>query len=433
MLTPGPNGTLETAPGDPAGGDDEWITYDKLTKTGFTLPAMVADDNASNAVPTGVHHGQISLKRDGRFIRYICDNATANTAMVTRLPSTPGYSVATHSFTADDKGVTATLVPDNMQLRVADRRMYSLAEVLWMPILGLDNNNVLGALNEQFDQHLIGGSATTIPEWGGTLRTAASAPPGSLQWKLYLDFLADAPASTGLPHAAMILQQFTTLSPMHDQVDNDGDGFADESVLDTTDTNGDGIASDPAEAEHFVFGRHNINTMPLHLLALSAPLPDSIDNTQRLMESIINYRDDPTTRASLQPAMVTNLRRQAGIASIGELMLINPASIAPGDQPANMSRWGHDGAGQEGTALDLSPLDEDERPIASAAPEHIEEELARFQFLSQAFDVRSDIYSVYIVVRNNDDTIEKRAMVILDRSSVTNANDEVEIIGSFGF
>ena len=91
-----------------------------------------------------------------------------------------------------------------------------------------------------------------------------------------------------------------------------------------------------------------------------------------------------------------------------------------------------------GTTLDIFPAPEDrerfgaERPASRSSPLEL---LARFQFLSQAFTTRSDVFTAYIVVRGYpaDDfrkgpVEERRFYAILDRSGI-HVDDEAQAGG----
>jgi hypothetical protein len=226
--------------------------------------------------------------------------------------------------------------------------------------------------------------------------------------------------------AAVLMDQFTTLNPRHDGIDNDADLEADEPT------------------ERLVPGMMNINTTPMHLGVLAAPLAEDLGDIQSLWEEIIAYRDNPASARSPQtnglaggPFPVGQMRSGQGIASMGELLMINPAA---GNDARNMQRYGMDGpaASGSGPAGLWFPVPEqsgthdawDNRPGQAQQGER----LARFAGLTQTFNTRSDVYAAYIVLRGYQgyQFAEKPvrsiwAFVIYDRSTMVDYNDGSDI------
>jgi len=229
----------------------------------------------------------------------------------------------------------------------------------------------------------------------------------------------------------MVLDHFTTLSPGNDGLDNDN---ADGDNNTTTNPDDD--------TETFVPGRININTVPLHNAVLAAPLPETIDDIQSLMNQVFDYRDNPSNRdigASVGLTPLTGLRGEKGISSLGEILYINPKVVSSLGTITDATDMGHYGAvGLTGLsaqgALDIYPMLE---AVATATPNTmaIEGAMARYQFLSQTFTTRSDIYTAYVEVRGypagdfRRGPIEtKRFFVVYDRSNVKERSDRPRIL-----
>ena len=70
-----------------------------------------------------------------------------------------------------------------------------------------------------------------------------------------------------------------------------------------------------------------------------------------------------------------------------------------------MKRYGNDGIDQSDTAFDLYPIPEQDSDHKHyETTDNAEELMARFQFLSQVFTTRSDVFAAYIVIRGYDST-----------------------------
>lgn len=239
--------------------------------------------------------------------------------------------------------------------------------------------------------------------------------------------------SVKLTHASMVFDEFTTLSPRYDGADNDNDDFGNDPTSST--------GADNTEAEQYVPGTININTAPLHVLTLAAPLPEAIDDVQALMGKVIEYRDTPANRATITGLAAGNVRTDPGIAGIGELLMVNPAWAASGTTGNQDMMW-HGLPPNDGTlpaTVDLYPMPGiPDANLNATLPNTIEAQMARFQFLSQAFTTRSDVFTAYIYIRGysasnfgNGPIEAKRFFVVFDRSGITGSSDNVRILGVF--
>jgi len=377
-------------------GPADWVTYDRLTFSGFQVPLLVEHMTVPTVVATNAH-SQGSLGRDAQFHRYISNTGKGLIAGM-RQPDVGGYRTGHDKIGDDIKGLTGDATLDNFQLPLANRPIFSIAELGWINMFGFTNETT-GDFPQRLDN--LGANRRVL--------TAGSTLPGS----------------GTIPHAAIVFDEFTTLNPLHDGIDNDNDGQADP-----TDTD-----------ERFIPGTLNVNTAPLHLLTLGCSLPESIDDIQTLMEQVVDYRDNPSNRNTLTGYPITganSIRTQEGISSIGELLLINPNAIAAGTNHAqDMIRYGTVGGGAQPAAMDLYPMPEETASSYGSPTQQMffEGNLARFQFLAQNLSTRSDVFTAYIYLRgyrvgkfNKGPVESKRFFVIFDRSNVVNGTEAPRII-----
>ncbi len=396
-----------------------FVAYDRLTVSGFGLPTSPIDHfgpaGADQTIPPANQHGQGSMVRDGQTIRYLSNQGRALVAGSMRMPvsgvASSGYDTTLDRLGADAKGISGDTDLDAFQIPLANRRFLSLAEMGWIFMLGF-TNQANGDLPQRFD----------------AMRSAAGA-----SWPRHatLDFdpAAAVPDATGIPHAAMILDQFTILSTHNDGIDNDGDGTSDDAD------------------EQLVPGLININTAPLPVAVFGAPLPESVDDIEILMRRIGQYRDDPSPSNRTAITGLSNLHATPGIASIGELMFIRRSGTL-GDRD-DMQRYGQDGVDNHADPftwpVDLYPVPEvindspaGEKPVQIDATDGAEERMARFQFLSNVYTTRSDLFCAYVLIRGypaGDFSLgpveATQFFVIYDRSRVTQSTDSVGVVGVY--
>jgi hypothetical protein len=233
----------------------------------------------------------------------------------------------------------------------------------------------------------------------------------------------------------MVLDLFGTISPQADVIDNDND---DMDANDTTHADGDGTTNGPREL--FVPGRINVNTAPLHMLTLTAPLPEAVANIENLMLSVMNYRENfDLWRNVINPHTADpNWRAQPGILSLAELMWVNPDDNI--GSSADMQGYLGSGAPLSG-GIDLNPLPV-EIPGRANSPveEDAEARIARLQFLNQVFTTRSDVYTAYVEIRGYPShdyrlgPVERtRFLVVLDRGRITGADDQVRVLAMYRY
>lgn len=425
-------------------GSGTWVTYDRLTVTDFHLEEEYT--HTPNATQENDRHGQGSAARPctdaltNASISYVSNvnKALINGAM--RTPESSGvYVLDRDKINEDDKGFAGDAALDGFQLLVRNDDMQNLAELGWIHMFGFTNEAGTGDFPQRFDAIRAVDARRSFLDFsaGATVPTGWGATPGSRI----------------LPHAAMLFEHFTLLGPHVDGIDNDNEDFDDNPATE------DDEEIDTLVREIYVPGTININTAPLHIATLGAPLPEPIDDVERLMRTIATYRDASGTTGESLRRDYTGLavaRREPGIAAIGELMWINPDANGvtdpdpthPAPAPArDVQMYGTDGADNSATMIDLYPPPEDVPPgVLNSAPDSEEERLSRFQFLSQTFSTRSDVYTAYVVIMGyrvnqfDEGPVEfARFYGVFDRSRVSRHDNallrenDVKLVGLFAY
>ena len=219
------------------------------------------------------------------------------------------------------------------------------------------------------------------------------------------------------PTFADIFQYLTVFDPASDAIDNDADGFLNE-----TDPN--------LTPELKIPGRININTAPWFVIDQLPWVDPNIAQAivayrdkKALFEDqndlIVNYANRTAATGSLRP-----LREEAGFASIGELAtVVNKADNIPNYRDFSM-RYYIDGFDQRR----FPDLTTNSATGTDGAPDDFEERDLIFSRLSNLVTVRSDVFTAYILVRIGTDGPQKRVIAILDRSDVYRTGDKVRII-----
>ncbi|MEX2389537.1 MAG: hypothetical protein WD534_16800 [Phycisphaeraceae bacterium] len=248
---------------------------------------------------------------------------------------------------------------------------------------------------------------TAVNPAGQTMATAWAAgiddPANPDVRDLMLDFW---PASGSLvttddndyrvTHAAMLIDQFTTLSPAE---------------------------------QNTVPGLLNVNTAPQHLLEKVLPLPDPWLR-QEVARRIVAYREasqaDRVTMLNsdyalpgADPVTSDDVRANPGIAHIGELYPLLQDLLVED----------HTGDGGPNLTDDTDAIDEDgtntirvdflTNPAADEADgiaNDREEEAMLFTFLSQVLTTRSDFFAAYVIVRGYDANSNFTATDVLEQT-----------------
>lgn len=432
-----------------------FVAYDRLE----LHPDTDLPDNTTHAANAAAKHviAQASSARDSEGIRYVVDDGPGTADYSTNFPSdTWAYSAATDRFGNDNKGDDIVTHPDDpnfydkLQLPLPDEPMHSLAELGFIHMFGFTDT-------QTFSERMSSNNATTFKPGEHFLWVDPRDPynPSSL----HPDFDVVV-APYGVPHAALVMDLFTTVSPRTDGNDNDNDDG--DNVLTT---NADSVG--PSD-ELFVPGKININTMPMHLMALSSPLGEDLDAAEALSRTIVAYRDEPLRQGlrggsgphgqywtpGARVPDVTQIRNpdggphlpafavsgfpddrlnRPGIASLGEILYLNP-----GGPENDMLRYGLDNTNALPARMDTYPDPNDSTANGPAENQRDDNEqlLARFAMLSQAYGVRSDRFVVYGVVRGYEDNAfnqlpveTARFIAVIDRGSMQTSNPNPRVIG----
>jgi hypothetical protein len=214
------------------------------------------------------------------------------------------------------------------------------------------------------------------------------------------------------PNFQQLFKYLTVFDPNADGIDNDGDGTADNGELK-------------------VPGRININTAPWFVLAQLPWVSQRTGgyNDANLARAIVAYRD----KLDLRPAGpdysgangretrtgITGLREAPGFNSIGEL-----AAVINNSNKDNYSMNYYTLGTEIGDLPGFPDLTTPDHPPIGAplpddgAADDFEERDVIFARISNLVTVRSDVFTVYILVRIGTDGPQKRVMAILDRSNV---------------
>ena len=412
---------LELSPGtltqnfDPGNGDlrvelwvntpDGFVRYDKIDlDSDASLPTQAASTHTASATQSN-QFAQASSARDCEDIHFVVDDGPGTADINTQVPnaSTPvTFSANIDRFGDDNKGNPVTPYGgiyadffDTLQLPMADRPLRSLAELAWVHMFGF-------TAGETFSERM---SASLSQPGFEANRHFLLINPKDPAYQII-----GSPSDKGVPHAAVLMDLFSTVSPENDGRDNDNaDGD------DAINTGADETAA--GEIEQFVPGTINVNTATLPVLTLGSPLAEPTDDIEAMMRLILAYRDrlilnqasypdDPATpypdgniRNIINGFNGINRPNKPGIASIGELLFMN---LNGTNAVYNMQRYGQDGLPAlpySGALLDLYPDPDEIGATHINQGDDNEQRLARFQMLSQALSTRSDTFVAYVVVR----------------------------------
>ena len=428
-----------------------FVKYDQMElDPGASLQTRI--DHSSDLSATARHQFyQASSARDSEDINFIVDDGIGGADLVTNPPnaSSWSYSSSVDRFGDDNKGTGIAVVANfdfyrQLQLHLTDEPMRSVTELGMMHMFGFTDT-------EHFSR-----------------RMSANTGPPENEHFLLIDpknrLIYDVVETYGVPHAALLMDLFTTVSPRGDNRDNDNDDGNNELDAD--------LASIDNDEELLVPGTINVNTAPMHLMTLASPLGESLDEVEKLMRTIVAYRDEPLRGARLRPGNdhgaywsngtagfnVQTIRNNAinvdyhipgfdttgtrlnqpGIASLGELLYLNP-----GNADNDMLRYGIDGTnglpGGNG-GMDMHPDPDEADANSPTVPDDNEQRLARFGMLSQAYTVRSDRFVIYGVVRGYDNqnltgspAETARFIAIIDRGAMYDSDADIDKPRVIGF
>ncbi len=262
---------------------------------------------------------------------------------------------------------------------------------------------------------------TVADVWGSATNTA----------DFMLDFASTQLVSTtvdsmALPHAVVMLDRFTTLSPAGDGVDNDPDtADADEQLV-------------PGTINlNTVVGLYNGTTIPPdHLLRYVLPIPDPATR-DTVIRSILEYRDKLASFSGTNRGLGANYRDRLGISNIGELMKCLD-TVLSNDTVDNFALTGtvidFNSVNDNGTLGNLT----DDFVVADGIVDDREEEAMVASWLAQVCSTRSDIFTAYVLIQGYpaDDFTQGpvesiRFFAVLDRSGVVGQNSPVRVLGVY--
>lgn len=434
-----------------------WITYDRMISTDFHL----GSENLSNVAPNDTEFSDLlGNPGDPAYDQISLARQTAIPGTNDHRPyyiSTTGQDIVAQSgpSTAWDGNMEIGLVGkslpagteqvelEHVQLMVANRPVLNPVELANISMIGFAREFTGGTwVDRPLPDRVAGMLGMVTPAHHETIAGVDLWIPRVMFLDLSPDAAVPAVNGAAIPHAAMVLDLLSTISPQADGLDNDGDGNID-------------AAGGPREL--FVPGRLNVNTAPLHLLTLAAPLPEAVGDIEDLMRSVINYRDnvDPATGNPWRPTqahtnnpgnltMLANYRQEPGVLSLAELLWMNPQDNT--GNPADMQGYLGDTAALPTTpgSIDLNPLPTETSAsnprTNSPVIDDAEERVARFQFLNQVFTTRSDVYTAYVEIRGypahdyRGGPVERtRFLVVLDRGRIASSDDDVRVIAMYRY
>ena len=370
------------------------VSYSK-TNTAYGIPASVAEaafTSASDPAGTKGWRYGTSLGNGDRLnmvtiqpTQFVADGRVATPATT----YSPTEQLRVKVKTNGPAGTIPTSNLDKMQMIIADATD-----------LSAPSEPPLKSIAELWLVSVLGPSATLTfaEQWG----SATSSE----------DFLVDPSSSTtfsssvdyDVPHAILLADRLTTLSPRADGVDNDGDGTADEAD------------------ELLIAGTLNVNTAPEFLMDRVFPMPHT-NKRLATVNSIIDYREGSSGARTSE-----NYRNgRKGVAYVSELF--NLATLSSAD---NFAGNNIDNPVISGVVADFLS-----NPASGADGIIDDREEATYvtRWLVQTCSTRSDIYCAYILVRGyspgnlTTPVTERRAAVLLDRSRVASQNDGVRVLG----
>jgi len=412
--------------------DSRWMTYDRLRditiRTSFT--ARGAGLNFDGG------HLAVSYKRPGTRNEYLSNKGkdwvwSFNDAHWPAGPNgeDPGFASRAAAFATneiddlnEDNKTSATntspvpltgdpsfSITDHyskealaFHLPVANRRIYSVAEMAHVPTMGFWDRN----LNDR------GGIATVL---GGDDRVSMSPLPIDDR---FLNLKSSNVVSSQLNHASIALGHFSTLVPTTDQVDNDSDGNAD--------------AADSDGGEELVFGQVNLNTAPelLYKTILPYPMPTQTNWLYGQWSSAIGSAGIPHMPSLLNVAGLHGTYKP----NVATYYLAYDLRDGSTDF----------GGGTGGAAArDLYPTAESQASDAAEdyrIVDDAEDDVLLYQFFTQPFTNRSDIFACHIYVAGYDHggydrgVVESaRAVVVIDRSNLRSATDTGRVLAIYRY
>jgi len=258
-------------------------------------------------------------------------------------------------------------------------------------------------------------SETFARAWG--LSGATTVEDLMLDFSSSAEILDSTSNALNVPRAVALINRFTTLSPFSDSADSDGDG------------------SDSNTEEVVVEGRLNLNTASKSLLLRALPIVANDNLKSTIVDAIESYRIAAAGTRS-------GVRSEPGIASIGELMLIDDitGALTTGSLSSSYSGDTRETPAGTGVRVDFTTPDD---TTGDGIADDREEEAMIMSWLSSVATVRSDVFAVYVTVRGyrdedgdgdvfnetDDRPVEAiRFVAILDRSGIEDGDDKVKVL-----
>jgi len=232
------------------------------------------------------------------------------------------------------------------------------------------------------------------------------------------------------PYHRNVFQYLTVFDPSRDfdsigdPIDNDGDGLPNESD-----------PNKPEETPEFkVPGRININTAPSYVMAqlpwMRPEIAQAIVAYRDKLETPVDYYDVDPNEGRYERIKneidsrfdQEDIREETGFASIGELNFV--INDKESDKEYDIRVYALDNEDLE----DFPDLTRDGLDRGDGIEDDFEERDIIFSRISNLVTVRSDVFTVYILVRIGTDGPQKRVVAILDRSDVYSGDGKVRII-----
>ncbi|NBC10947.1 MAG: hypothetical protein GVY24_04320, partial [Planctomycetes bacterium] len=345
-----------------------WVTYDRLFAHGADslsfppgVPFAAADGTGTQgeepAPGKEEAYMQRSIRRDDRGINFLSnagkkvfDRVREGSDLDPPIIGTTGWPTTPFDpdIAALHKATNLASVGEdlsNFQIPMANRHIFSVAELGWIMTFGFNDSDT-----GDFPQLFSGADGNGGIDVRDRFLRFDGATDTTNTTAVNID-------GDNLTYAQLVIDEFTTLHPRFDGLDNDGDG-----------------TTDNAE-EQFVFGTMNLNTAPRHIAALAASYPGPISASGNTgSDELIGLIQNDTVR------------------SMGQVV----SRIVGGTSPP----------GPAVAEFDLYPMVEAETEFSAERyplTHDAEDAMKRAQFFLQGFSNRSDIYIAHIFVAGYQD------------------------------
>jgi hypothetical protein len=388
---------------------------DSVSLTNQSAPITGADYRQATTIGNG-QKINIMLTPPSGFIPFT-EQTAAYAADIDRLGDTPKPGQPTGKIADANLNKNQLLFRDDAHGLITS--VGELAHIAFVPLDGTKTFAEAWGTASDAAQHMLNFAGPVV-----TGQAIPTSPAG--------------PQYEAVPHAMLVLDRFTTLSPYEDGVDNDND----QTVTGDID-------------ENFVPGTININTATTDVIRYAIPLPASLraSGANDVAAALVGYRDN----AAKRPTAITGLRTAKGIASLGEIYnIFNPQNAPTVANPLASDTT--DNRSIDGMLID--DIANASNTSGDAIVDDREEAAAILRMLSQVCSVRSDIFTAYIVIRGFPNDLkpsdlailnptvtadakklsdyyarvtERRLIVVFDRSRVTDIASPIHILGFYQY